>query len=148
MEKAKPVAKAAELGKKISNSVDALSKANSEANAAVTKRTAEAKKLLAEVRRHLKKKTTLTKRSKTASAKLKKDANAANRNAVATITKELKTTQSALDKARTGKAVVLTELASLRIASKRLNSYSKAIASCDKALNKPAKKRRIARKPK
>jgi hypothetical protein len=148
MEKAKPVAKAAALDGKINTSVDALSKANSEANAAVTKRSAEAKKLLAEVRRHLKKKTTLTKRSKTASAKLKKDANAANRKAVATITKELKTTQSALDKARTGKAVVLTELASLRIASKRLNAYSKAIASCDKALNKPAKKRRIAKKSK
>jgi thiamine kinase-like enzyme len=148
MVKAKPVAKAVALDKKINTSVDALSKANSEANAAVTKRTAEAKKLLAEVKRHLKKKTTLTKRSKTASATLKKDANAANRKAGATITKELKTTQSALDKARTGKAVVLTELASLRIASKKLNAYSKAIASCDKALNKPAKKRRIARKSK
>lgn len=148
MAKAKPVARAAVLDKKISTSVDALSKASSEANAAVTKRSAEAKKLLAEVRRHLKKKTTLTKRSKTASAKLKKDANAANRKAVATITKELKTTQSALDKARTGKAVVLTELASLRIASKRLNDYLKAIASCDKALNKPAKKRRKAKKSK
>jgi len=142
MAKAKPVVKAAALDKTINASTESLTKACGNAATAVTKKTAEAKKLLAEVKRHTKKKTTLTKRSKTAAAKLKKDTNAANKKAVATVAKELKATKAALDKARASKAVVLTELAALKAASKRLTAYTKAIAAADKALNKPAKKRR------
>lgn len=97
---------------------------------------------MAEVKRHHKKKVTLTKRSKKAAEKLKKDTNASNKEVVATVAKELKTTKSALDKTRASKAVVLTELAALKDSSKRLTVYTKAIAAADKALNKPAKKRR------
>jgi len=145
MAKAKPVIKATALDKTINASTDSLTKACGNAATAVTKKSAEAKKLLAEVKRHLKKKTTLTKRNKTAAAKLKKDANAANKKAAATVAKELKSTKAALDKARTNKAVVLTELAALKSASKRLGAYTKAIAAADKVLNKPAKKRRKKR---
>ena len=142
MAKAKPVIKAAALDKTINASTESLTKVCGNAATAVTTKTAEAKKLLTEVKRHLKKKSTLTKRNKTAAAKLKKDANAANKKAVAAVAKELKATNAALDKARTSKAVVLTELAALKTASKRLTAYTKAIATADKALNKPAKKRR------
>jgi len=146
MAKAKPVVKAAALDKTINASIDSLTKACGNAETAVTRKSAEAKKLLAEVKRNLKKKTTLTKRSKTAAAKLKKDANAVNKKAVAAVTKELNATKTALDKSRASKAVVLTELASLKAASKRLTTYTKAIAAADKVLNKPAKKRRAKKK--
>ena len=142
MAKAKPVIKAAALDKTINASTESLTKACGNAVTAVTTKSAEAKKLLAEVKRHLKKKSTLTKRSKTAEAKLKKDTNAANKKAVAAVAKELKATKAALDKTRASKAVVLTELASLKASSMRLTAYTKAIAVADKVLNKPAKKRR------
>ena len=146
MAKAKPVVKAAALDRTINAATDSLTKARGNAETAVTKKTTEAKKLLAEVKRHLKKKTTLTKRSKTAVAKLKKDTNAANKKAVATVAKELKATKIALEKARANKAAILTELAALRSASKRLTAYTKAITAADKVLNKPAKKRRSRKK--
>ena len=145
MAKAKPVVKAAALDKMINASTESLSKACGNAATAVTKKSAEAKKLLAEVKRHTRKKATLTKRNKTAAAKLKKDANAANKKAVAGVAKELKATKAALDKARASKAVVMTELAALKVSSKRLTAYTKAIAAADKVLNKPAKKRRKRR---
>ena len=88
----------------------------------------------------------LTKRNTTASAKLKKEASATNKKAVAAVVKELKATNAALTKVRTSKAAVLTELASLKSSSKRLNAYTKAIAAADKVLNKPVKKRRIVKK--
>ncbi len=142
MAKAKPVVKAAALDKTINASVDSLNKACSNATKALAKKTAEAKKQKAEVKRQLKKKATLTKRNKTAAAKKKKDANAINRKAAATVAKELKSTKSALDKARASNAVISSELGELKIASKRLTAYTKAIAAADKVLNKPAKKRK------
>ena len=146
MVKAKPVVNAAALDKTINTSVEALTQATSAANDAVVKKSAEAKKMLAEINRHLKKKATLTKRNKTASAKLKKEANATNKSAVAAVVKELTATNAALTKVRTSKAAVLTELVSLRSSSKRLNAYTKAITAADKIINKPAKKRRIVKK--
>ena len=141
MVKAKPVVKAAAIDKTINASTETLTKACGNAETAVTNKSAEAKKLLTEVKRHLKKKVTITKRSKAAAAKLKKDTNAANKKAVAAVAKELNATKAVLDKTRASKAVVLTELASLKSASKRLTAYTKAIAAADKVLNKPAKKR-------
>lgn len=142
MVKAKPVIKAAAIDKTINASTDSLTKACNDAVTAITKKTAEAKNLMAEVKRHTKKKAILTRRSKTAATKLKKDPNAANKKAVTDVAKEIKLTSSALDKARTNKAFVSTELAALRAASKRLNAYTKAIAAADKVLNKPVIKKR------
>lgn len=141
MAKAKPVIKAAALDKTISTATESLNKACGEANTAVTVKALEAKKLTAEVKRLTKKKSVLIKRSKTAATKLKKDANAINKKAMLTVTKEKKVTQSALDKARTSKAVASTELAALKAASKRLTAYTKSISAIEKVLNKPAKKR-------
>ncbi len=143
MVKAKPIVKAATIDKTITASTDSLTKACNDAVTAITKKTAEAIKLMAEVKRHTKTKAILTRRSKTAAAKLKKDPNAANKKAVTDVAKEIKLTSSALDKARTNKAIVSTELAALRAASKRLNAYTKAITAADKVLNKPAKRRRM-----
>ena len=146
MQKAKPVIKAAALDKKINSSMEALSNASASTALAITKKAVEAKKLTAEVKRHSKKKMTLTKRNKTATTKNKKLPNAANKKAAAAVVKELNSTKAALDKSRANKAVVTTELAALRAAAKRLNAYTKAIAAADKVLNKPVKKKRIAKK--
>ena len=142
MAKAKTIIKAAALDKTIDASTGALTKACGSANSAVTGKAAEAKKLTVEVKRHTKKKATLTKRNKTAAAKAKKDASAANKKAAVSVAKELKAIKSALDKARANKAVVAAELASLKAASKRLTGYTKAIAAVDKVLNKPVKKKK------
>ena len=72
MVKAKPVIKSAALDKTINASTDSLTKACSNAVTAITNKTAEAKKLVTEIRRYTKRKAILTKRSKTAAARLKK----------------------------------------------------------------------------
>ena len=66
MARAKPVVKATALEIIINASTDSLTKACTNAVTAVTKKIAEAKKLTAEIKRHARKKATLTKRSKTA----------------------------------------------------------------------------------
>lgn len=142
MAKAKTVIKATALDKTIDASTESLSKAHGHASAAVTKKTAEAKKLTVEVKRHTKKKATLAKRIKTATTKFKKDANAANKKAVAAVTKEMITIKSALDKSRAHKALVALELSALKAASKRLTAYTKAVAAADKILNKPVPKKK------
>ncbi len=146
MAKAKPVVKAAALDKKITASTDSLTKACGDAVIAVTAKTAENKKLTAEIKRHAKKKAVLTKRRKATAAKLKKIANAENKKSVAAVTKEMKSVQSALDKARASKSAVSTELAALKASSKRLTAYTKAISAIDKVLNKPVKKKRAKKK--
>ena len=146
MPKAKPVIKAAALDKKIATATQSLTAACDDANKAVAKRTAEQKKLIAEIKRHLKKARTLTRKSKTASNKLKKDPSAANRKALADITKEITATRKAKLKAQTTKKSLQEELAALKASAKRLNTYTKAIAASDKVLNKPARKKRVKRK--
>jgi len=94
MIKAKPIVKATTLDKTITASTDSLTKPCNDAVTAITKKTAETKKLIAEVKRHTKKKAILTRRSKTAAAKLKKDPNAANKKAVTDVAKEIKLTSS------------------------------------------------------
>ena len=148
MAKAKPVVKAAALDKTLNASTDALTKACAEAVKSVTKVSAEVKKLRAECKTLMKRKSALTKRSKTATAKYKKAPDAASKKAVATVAKDIKTTVSALDKARKTKASLIIEWDGLKIASKRLTAYTKGIAAADKILNKPAKKRRTVKKSK
>ncbi|MCW8942369.1 MAG: hypothetical protein OQK93_04250, partial [Gammaproteobacteria bacterium] len=74
--RSKTAVKADALHKKLDAHTESLSTAHGHATTAVAIKTAEAKKLLSEVKRHTKKKATLTKRVKTATAKLKKEANA------------------------------------------------------------------------
>ncbi len=148
MARTKPIIKAETLDEVIHSSVKALSDATSTVNASIIKVTAEAKKLTTEIKRHVKKKGVLIKRNKTALAKLKKSPNAANNKAVDIVTNALKETKVALDNARTNKASASVELASLRLVQKRLKAYSKAMATADKALNAPIKKRRKVKKSK
>jgi hypothetical protein len=148
MATAKPVVNAAALDKTINASVEAIANATSAANAAVTSKSAEYKKLLTEVKRHTKKRGVLTKRGKAAETKNKKTPNAANMKAVADISKQLKETLVVQENARASKSAVIAELSLLKASQKRLNAYSRAISSADKVLNKPIKKRRIVKKTK
>jgi len=141
MAKAKPILKAAAIDKTVTTATESLSKANSNADTAVTAKKAEEKKLTAQIKQQMRKKKTLAKRSKTTAAKLKKDTNAENKKAAAAVAKEMKTVSTALDKARVSKKVVSTELAALKATSKRLTAYTKAINAADKVLNKPVKKK-------
>ncbi len=100
-----------------------------------------------EIRRHLKKKTILTKRSKAAVTKYKKSPDAASKKSIDAIAKELNLIQVALKKARASKVLVLAELVALRAATKRLSAYTRAITAADKVLNKPVvKKKRSTKK--
>ena len=136
----KTIIKSSALNKTIDAATSSIETASNDASKAVDKVTSDAKKLTAEVKRHTKKRSTLTKRKKTTAARQKSNPNAENRKALAAVVKELKTTISAQDKARTNKAKTTDELTALRDASKKLNAYSKAIAAADRALNKPKKK--------
>lgn len=148
MAKTKPIVKAATLDDEINSSIKALSDATGAASASIIKVMAEAKKLTTEIKRHVKKKSVLIKRNKTALAKLKKSSNAATNKAAATVTNALKETKVALDAARTNKTSASAELASLRLVQKRLKAYSKVMVTADKLLNAPKKKRRIVKKSK
>lgn len=142
MAKTKPVMKAAALDKTITSATESLTMACSNAEVAVTTKTAEEKKLNVQLKQHTKKKATLTKRNKIAAARLKKDPTAINKKAVATVSKELKAIKAALEKIRANKTAVSTELSALKAAAKRLTAYTKGINAADKVLNKPAKKKR------
>jgi flagellar basal body rod protein FlgG len=142
MAKAKPVIKAAALDKTINSSTEALSKASDAAGTAVISKVAEAKSIADEIQRHLKKKSTLTKRSKVVIAKYKKSPDAAGKKSVGAIEKELKLTQASLVKARASKVSVVTELTALRAVTRRLNAYTKAITAADKVLNKPVRRKK------
>ena len=138
----KTIIKSSALNKTIDAATSSIESASNDAGKAVAKVTSDAKKLTAEVKRHTKKRSILTKRKKAATTKQKSNPNAANRKALATVVKELKSTISAQEKARTNKTKTTEELNGLRDASKRLNAYSKAIAAADRVLNKPKKKAR------
>ena len=82
------------------------------------------------------------KKVKTAAKRVKKDANAANKKAVKVIKKDIAIVKKDIAKLKTVKSAVSEELASLKLASKRAAAYAKSVASADKVLNKPKKKRR------
>lgn len=142
MAKSKPIMKAAALDKTITSATESLTKACSNAVAAVTAKQAEEKKLNTQIKQHTKKKATLTKRNKTAAARFKKDPSAVNKKAAATVSKDLNAIKTALEKIRANKTAVSTELSALKAAAKRLTAYTRGISTADKVLNKPAKKKR------
>lgn len=142
MAKSKPIMKAAALDKTITSATESLMKAGSNAAAAVTAKQAEEKKLNTQIKQYTKKKATLTKRNKTAAARLKRDPSAVNKKAAATVSKDLNAIKTALEKTRANKTALSTELSALKAAAKRLTAYTKGINAADKVLNKPAKKKR------
>ena len=100
------------------------------------------KKLLNEAKRLSKKRAILMRKKKTATARVKKDASAINKKALKQIEKDLSTVQKDAAKVTAKKTIVSGELATLKTALKRATAYQKALATADKVLNKPAKKRR------
>lgn len=116
-----------------------VASASAKAVVAVTK---ENKSLAAAAKRLGKKRSSLSKKKKSAAAKVKKESNAANKNALKSIDKELAVVKKEADKVKGQKATVSTELTGLKLASKRATAYAAALTKTDAILNKPKKKRR------
>lgn len=114
-----------------------MATATTKAVAAVGK---ENKKLLTEAKRLNKKRATLMRKKKSAKAKLTREPNATNKKAVTALDKEIAANRKDAAKVAAQKTGVSAELTALKTASKRAVSYTKAVISTDKVLNKPKKK--------
>jgi len=123
-----------------------LAKVCNDAAAAIATKTKDTKKLAVEIKRFSKKRATLAKRKKSAATKLKKDKIAANRQALKEVEKELSQVDKDLNKLKPAKAAISEELAALKASYKRVSAYVSVIDKADKILNKPAKKRKKAKK--
>lgn len=105
------------------------------------------KKTLISVAKRLgKKRATLTKRKKLASAKVKKDASAENKKALKAVEKELAAVKKEATKVSATKSGVSVELMGLKTLAKRTIAYTTALTKTDKVLNKPKKKKRRKKK--
>jgi len=113
---------------------------------AVIEKSTEKKRLLTSAKRLAKKRATLARKIKTAAGKFKKEATAANKKIVALLKKEHASLKKELLKLTARKSQSAKELAALKLSSKRASAYKKAISASDKVLNKPKKKRRVAKK--
>lgn len=126
--------------------VSALSKTCEESSNAVDARAKDGKKNASLVTRLGKKRATLVKRKKIAVVRLKKTPGADNRKALNAVIKDINTVSKDLKKAKAVKDANNLELSGLRATLKKASAYMKAIASADRILNKPKKKKRRARK--
>jgi len=138
----KKIIKNAALAKVIDSSLSNLEAATANGAKALAVATKNSKQSSAEGKRLSKKRITLIKRRKTASAKVKKDPIAANKKALNAVDKELAAIRKAAAKNKLVRVANFEELSGLRVSCRRLSAYSKAIAAADKALNKPKKKTR------
>lgn len=126
----------------IESAVANLESALQKANAAVTARSIESKKLMTEARRLKKRRLAQLGRKKRAMAANKKDSTAATRKAVKTTTSELAATNKALVKSTAARRTVLQELSGLKESQKKLKVYVKGIIAADRTLAKPKRKRK------
>ncbi|GJM05782.1 MAG: hypothetical protein DHS20C09_17780 [marine bacterium B5-7] len=138
----KTIIKNAALAKVIDNSLTNLEAATANGAKALALATKNSKQSAAEGKRLSKKRITLIKRRKTASAKAQKDPIAANKKALSAVDKELAAIRKAAAKNKVVRAANFEELSGLRVSCRRLSAYSKAITAADKVLNKPKKKTR------
>ncbi len=138
--KKKSVVKNVSLVKVLDTSLASLEMATTNGSAALALATKNSKQSAAEGKRLSKKRVTLIKRRKAASAKAQKDPVAVNKNALKAVDKELAAIRKAAAKNKAIKAANFDELSGLRVSCRRLNAYTKAIAAADRALNKPKKK--------
>lgn len=136
------IAKGAALEKLVSSSVDQLAAAAENVSKAVVTRSGESKKLLAENKRLNKKLAALAKRKKAAEKKLRATPDAANRKVLASVGKELVSIKKLVQKNKVEKVTLAEELATLKLSHKRASAYAKALATADKQLNKPVKKKK------
>ena len=136
------IAKSSALVKVTTDSVERLTAAMSDSAKAMQAKNAESKKLLTQNKRLIKKCGALVKKKAIAKRRLKANPNVANRKALSSVGKELDVTTKALAKSRSLKSTVNEELNDLKTAHKRITAYVKALEKTEKALNKPAKKKR------
>lgn len=132
----KSPAKSSFVEKNLEAALEKLSVAAKAVDKSVTVRARDAKKHAAAVKRLSKRKTTLTKRKRLATARVKKSPSTDTRQALRTVTRELNTTVKELAKAKVVKAANAEELSALRGAQRRTKSYSRAIAQIDRSLAK------------
>lgn len=143
--KKKPVTKNSVIANSIHTSVYNLEVALDNANKAVAVRSAESKKLLNEIRRLRKRRTTQMGKKKRAIAADKKNSTVDSRKAVRTITSELNVTNKAIAKATPARQAVLEELSGLKDSQKTLNGYVKGIYAADRVIARSKKKKRSKR---
>ncbi|MDH3947726.1 MAG: hypothetical protein OEU74_02085 [Gammaproteobacteria bacterium] len=139
------VVKSASLEKVIENSLAALNAANNDGEKAVAALSKTAKTLTSEGKRLSKKRATLSRRKKTATAKLKKANNAETRKLLKVTEKELNSVKKLAAKSAANKSANSNELNGLKAQTKRTKAYLAALEKADKILNKPKKKRRKKR---
>jgi hypothetical protein len=138
----KPIIKSSVLDKQIASALETLNKASEAGIKAVGVLSAQAKRLASESKRFAKKRTILLKRKQAAAKKLKTAPDASLRKLLTETGKELAVIAKQSAKTLAEKSVVAAELASVRILSKSVSAYAKALDQADQALSKPAKKRR------
>ncbi|HEY3487634.1 MAG TPA: hypothetical protein VGL10_06175 [Gammaproteobacteria bacterium] len=138
----KPIIKSSVLDKQIASALAALNTARDAGIKAVGVLSVQAKKLATESKRFAKKRTILLKRKQATTKKLKTAPDASVRKLLLDTGKELAVIAKQSAKTLAEKSAVTTELASVRILSKNVSAYAKALEKADQALSKPAKKRR------
>ncbi len=128
--------------KTVDDAIANLKNAAISTSKAVVDTTKNKKKLLIESKRLAKKLASLMKKKKSARAALNKDSSATNRKVLKNIEKDISVNKKEVAKITAEKSMAIAELSSLKIISKRAAGYVKALASADKTINKPKKKRR------
>ena len=141
MAKAKRLASASSLAKKIQSATESLLVAKNDGEAAASSLEKDRKKLLAENKRLNKKRAVLTNKKRIAANRLKKTPNAENRKAANTINKDLAAIKKAGDKARAASSANSAELKLVKNSLKQASAYLAGMDKVDKLLNKPRKKR-------
>jgi hypothetical protein len=143
--KAKKVVKNDAIEKSVNAVMSTLSDAGVDCAKSILVCTKDAKSNLAASKRLSKKRAALSKRKRTAAARLKKTPNADNRKALKAVEKELAGVKKEIDKLTPVKSANSAELAALKVTARRINAYTTVLDRADKVLNKPKKKRRKKR---
>lgn len=140
--KKKAPIKGGALEKMVDSAVDNMKLALASGSTAINARSKEVKSLNTLSTRLRKKRATLLKRKKATSMKLKKAPNAEARKLLRDVERELVSVRKDLAKTTSEKETAAGELSVLKSSFKKASLYSKGIQKADKALNKPAKKKK------
>lgn len=140
--KKKALIKGGALEKLVDSAVDNMKSALASGSAAIDVHSKEVKSLNTLSARLRKKRAALLKRKKATSSKLKKSPNAESRKLLRDVERELVSVRKELGKTTSAKEAAAGELSVLKSNFKKVSLYSKGIEKADKALNKPAKKKK------
>ncbi|HEX7026741.1 MAG TPA: hypothetical protein VF268_05830 [Gammaproteobacteria bacterium] len=140
--KKKAPIKGGALEKLVDAAVENMQQALASGSTAIDARSKEVKTLNTQSSRLRKKRATLLKRKKVTSSKLKKAPNAELRKLLRDVERELVSVRKDLEKTTSAKEAAAGELSVLKSSFKKAALYSKGIEKADKALNKPAKKKK------